>query len=107
LKKAQGTAGAGKVWGHLVEQCRANCTRAGYPSRMINNTKNMIKMSKEVNQGMANYYSSKQPFAGGKTVRDWLSGQNFKKQLDFGKSTYERLKSRWEKSGSRGKDWWK
>jgi hypothetical protein len=75
FKKAQGPAGAGKVWGHLVEQCQANCTRAGYPSRMINNTKNVIKMSKEVNQGMANFYSSKPGGIFGKqTLRDWLSG---------------------------------
>jgi uncharacterized protein RhaS with RHS repeats len=107
FKAAQGPAGAGKVRGHLVEQCQANCTRASFPSRMINNTKNVIKMPKEVNQAMANFYSSKQPFTGGKTVRDWLNGQSFKKQLEFGKSTYENLKSKFEKTGGKEKDWWK
>ena len=37
-----------------------------------------------VNQAKANYYSSIEPFTGGKTIRDWLTGQSFADQLDFG-----------------------
>ena len=87
FKKALGPAGEGKVWGHLVEQCQANCTRAGFPSRLINNTKNVVKMPKAVKQAMADYYSSITRFTGGKTVRNWLNSQSFKKQQEFAKKT--------------------
>ena len=107
FKKVQGPAGPGKVWGHLVEQCQASCTRAGFPSRMINNTKNVVKMPKAVNQAMADFYSSKPGFTGGKTVRDWLNGQSFKKQQEFARKTYERLTKRYEETGGKGKQWWK
>lgn len=41
-------------------------------------------MPSEVNQLKANYYSSKQFFTGGGTVRDWLTGQSFADQYEFG-----------------------
>jgi hypothetical protein len=109
LKSALGPAGPGKVWGHLVEQCQAKCTRAAFPSRMINNTNNVVKMPKAVNQAMADYYSSKPggKIFGNKTVRDWLDGQSFKKQQEFARKTYERLKEKYEKTAGTGKQWWK
>jgi hypothetical protein len=33
---------------------------------------------------VSGYYSSKQPFTGGQTVRQWLSTQSFQQQYDFG-----------------------
>ena len=33
---------------------------------------------------ISGYYSSKQAFTGGKTVRDWLAGQSYEKQFEFG-----------------------
>lgn len=75
LKSALGPAGPGRVWHHVVEQCQGNCTRAAFPSQMINNTKNVRAITKQVNQKLADYYASKQPFTGNKTVRDWLSSK--------------------------------
>jgi hypothetical protein len=37
-----------------------------------------------LNQLKANYYSSIRPFTGGGTVRDWLTGQSFADQYEFG-----------------------
>lgn len=45
---------------------------------------NMNPVSTRTNQIKANYYSSKQPFTGGGTVRDWLTGQSFADQYSFG-----------------------
>jgi RHS repeat-associated protein len=33
LKSALGSAGPGKVWHHIVEQCQGNCTRSAFPHR--------------------------------------------------------------------------
>jgi hypothetical protein len=89
LKSALGPAGKDKVWHHIVEQCQGKCTRAMFPSEMINNTKNVRAVTKRVNQRLADYYSSKPGWTLGKTVRDWISSKPFKEQHKFG---LERLK---------------
>ena len=33
---------------------------------------------------VSGYYSSKQAFTGGNTVRGWLTGQSYEKQFEFG-----------------------
>jgi hypothetical protein len=42
-----------------------------------------------LNQIKANYYSTKQKFTGGGTVRDWLNGQSFEDQWKFGMDVTE------------------
>ena len=37
-----------------------------------------------VHAKISGYYSSKQFFTGGQTVRQWLTGQSFQEQFDFG-----------------------
>jgi RHS repeat-associated protein len=108
LKEALGAAGEGKVWGHLVEQCQSKCTRAGFASEEINNTNNVVKMPRAVNQAMADFYSTKPGLQfGNKTVRDWLSSQSFKQQWKFAKDTYNDFMKKYEKTGGNGKQWWK
>ncbi|MCB1377493.1 MAG: VCBS repeat-containing protein [Alphaproteobacteria bacterium] len=109
LKRTLGPAKPGNVWGHFVEQCQANCTRSAFPSKMINNTGNVVQMPKAVNQAMADYYSSKPrgPIFGNKTVRDWLNGKSFKEQQEFARKTYREMMEKYEKTGGKGKDWWK
>lgn len=80
----------GNVWHHIVEQCQGNCTRAQFPSRMINNTRNVVSIPNEVNQRLNALYSSKQPYSGKKTVRDWLSEKPFEEQYDFGKKELDK-----------------
>jgi RHS repeat-associated protein len=101
LKHAEGSAGPGNVWGHIVEQCQGKCTRAAFPSGMINNTANVVKMPTAVNQALANFYSSKPRFTGGLTVRDWLSRKTFKEQYEFGKKEFEKAMNQYEKNKDR------
>jgi hypothetical protein len=44
----------------------------------------MNPVSAGTNQIKANYYSTTQYFTGGRTVRDWLTGQSFAEQYAFG-----------------------
>ena len=37
-----------------------------------------------IHSEISRYYSSKDLFTGGKTVRDWLSTKSFKEQFEFG-----------------------
>lgn len=84
LKAALGPAGDGKVWHHVVEQRPSNLARFG--PEAIHNTENVVAVPREVNQRIADYYSSipTRGFTGGKTVRQWLDGQPFQKQREFG-----------------------
>jgi hypothetical protein len=50
-------------------------------------------VSSEINQLKANYYSSKQFFTNGGTVRDWLNGQSFADQYEFGMDVLGRLQN--------------
>jgi hypothetical protein len=47
--------------------------------------------SDRFNQLKANYYSSIRPFTNGQTVRDWLTGQSFGDQYEFGMDVLHRL----------------
>jgi RHS repeat-associated protein len=79
LKKELGPAGAGKEWHHLVEQSQVG----KFGKEMIHNIKNVIALPKEVHRKISAYYSSKQAFTGGLTVREWIGKKSFKEQYDF------------------------
>lgn len=80
LKRALGPAGEGMVWHHIVEQSK----EAEFGAEAINNTVNAVKETADINQQLANYYSRVRPFTGGQTVRDWLKGQSWADQYNFG-----------------------
>ena len=82
LKKEIGSPGSGNQWHHIVEQNQI--TKSGFSPQMIHNTNNIIAVSKTTHQAISGYYSSIQPFTHGKTVRNWLAGQNFSEQYLFG-----------------------
>lgn len=81
-KRAMGSPGEGNVFDHVVEQSQIK--RSSFAPENIHNPFNMNPVSARTNQIKANYYSSKQPFTGGGTVRDWLTGQSFVDQYSFG-----------------------
>ena len=57
---------------------------------MLHNTGNLIKLPHgkgTIHNQISGFYSSKQPFTGGKTVREWVSGKPFQEQFDFGIQT--------------------
>jgi len=76
LKAALGPAGDGKVSPRIVAQRPNNIARFG--PEAIHNTANVVAVPREVDQAIANYYSSKprRGFTGGKTVREWLDSQS-------------------------------
>ncbi len=107
LKKAWGPVARGKVLHHIVEQCQGKCTRANFDPRLIHSKENVAEIPNAVNQALNAYYSGKDVFTGGKTVRDWLSGKSFKEQHEFGKKTLQKFMKTYETTGGNGKDWWK
>lgn len=85
FKKAYGTAGSGYDWHHIVEQTPSNITKFG-PEK-IHNINNIIRLQNGTGSHHAlisGFYSSKQNFTGGLTVRQWLSTKSFTEQYEFG-----------------------
>jgi hypothetical protein len=90
-KTALGSPGEGNVYDHVVEQSQIG--RSGFSPEQIHNPDNLNPVSAEVNQLKANYYSTKQPFTNGGTVRDWLTGQPFEDQFGFGQEVTEQIQN--------------
>lgn len=86
-----GSAGPGSVYDHVVEQ--SQIARSGFAPEEIHNPFNMDPVPSDVNQLKANYYSSKQFFTIGGTVRDWLTGQSFADQYEFGMDVLMRIQN--------------
>jgi RHS repeat-associated protein len=85
LKKFIGLPGAGNAWHHIVEQTKGNVRRFG--SKAIHSTGNILSLPHgkgTIHERVSAYYSSKQPFTGGKTVREWLSTQSYREQYRYG-----------------------
>jgi RHS repeat-associated protein len=81
-KKDLGSPGAGNVFDHTVEQSQIG--RSGFMPDEIHSPYNLNPVPAGLNQLKANYYSTIRPFTGGGTVRDWLAGQSFADQYEFG-----------------------
>lgn len=82
LKNALGSPGSGNEWHHIVEQCQV--AKSGFCPQMIQNTNNIVPVSKTTHRAISGYYSGIQNFTNGMTVRNWLRGQSFRKQYEFG-----------------------
>lgn len=92
FKRAQGTAGDGNAWHHIVEQTPGNLEKFG--SEAIHNTDNLVKLPHgpgTIHNQISGYYSSKLPFTEGKTVRQWLSTQSFEEQASFGRDILQQF----------------
>ena len=89
FKAALGPAGDGKVWHHILEQRPSNIGRFG--PEAIHNTANVVAVPREVNQKIADYYSRKRPWTGGKTVREFLDSQSYEEQMKFGQMILEKV----------------
>jgi RHS repeat-associated protein len=90
-KKALGSPGEGNVLDHVVEQSQIG--RSGFSPEDIHNPFNMNPVSAETNQLKDNFYSTKQVFTGGGTVRDWLNGQSFADQYGFGMDSVSKIQN--------------
>ena len=87
LKRFLGSAGEGNAWHHIVEQSQINSS--GFAANAVHNVNNIISIPNgagSVHAQISGYYSSI-PASGatnGLTVRQWLSGQSFEQQFEFG-----------------------
>ena len=82
FKAAQGNAGLGLEWHHIVEQSQIH--KSGFMLEDIHSTGNIIFIDAAMHRKIRVYYSSIQPFTQGLTVRNWLAGQDFEMQYKFG-----------------------
>ena len=82
LKRSLGSAGRGKQWHHIVEQCQIG--KSGFSKYWIQNSNNVINISNSVHSKVSAYYNSVHRFTNGMRFRDWLSGQSFKTQYEWG-----------------------
>ena len=85
-KSALGSAGSNKAWHHIVEQNQIS--GSGFSATNIHNTKNLISIpsgySGSVHSQITGHYASIQPYTNGMTVRQWLAGQSFQVQFEYG-----------------------
>lgn len=91
FKKANGLAGEGMAWHHIVEQHGDNL--ANFGAEAIHNTNNLIRLPHgkgSIHANISGFYSSKPPFAEGMTVRKWLSSKSFQEQYKYGIETLKR-----------------
>ena len=51
---------------------------------MIHSTNNVYAINADIHAKISGYYGSIQKFTNGMKVRDWLAGQSFEKQYEFG-----------------------
>lgn len=98
FKYVMGPAGQGQQWHHIVEQTSRNVERFG--GQAIHNTNNIVRLPTEVHQKISAYYSSKQAFTGGQTVRAWLSRQSFQDQKAFGQRIMQQFQERAQQQGT-------
>lgn len=85
LKRELGPAGNNRAWHHIVEQTPENVKKFG--TELIQNTGNVVNIPHGkglLHQKISGFYSSKQPFTNGQTVRQWISTKSFDEQYEFG-----------------------
>jgi hypothetical protein len=87
LRRALGPAGKGLEWHHIVEQCKA----CQFGPEAIHNTDNVVGLLKSLHTKISAHYSSAPRWAGGKTVRQWLSLQSYRKQREYGLNVLSRV----------------
>jgi hypothetical protein len=76
-------AGEGKEWHHIVEQSQIG--KSGFAKEMVHNPDNMIALDKSVHRQITAFYNStKNPITNGLSVREWLAGQSFEYQYEYG-----------------------
>ena len=69
-------------WHHIVEQCQIK--RSGFAAETIQNVNNVVNISAETHRKISEFYSSKHSFTEGLTLRNWLAGQSFSVQYEWG-----------------------
>jgi hypothetical protein len=89
LKEYLGDPGENMEWHHIVEQSQIG--RSGFSVGQIQNTNNVIAIDANVHAQISGFYSSNVAGRGTGTVRDWLAGQDFQAQYEFGLQVLRRF----------------
>jgi RHS repeat-associated protein len=95
FKNAQGGAGNGWAWHHIVSKLPENITQFG--EQMIHNTNNLIRLPDQAGQlhrQITGIYNSINPLITGSNtmrVRDWLTTLSFEEQWMFGMNLIQKL----------------
>jgi hypothetical protein len=87
LKRAIGPAGEGRHWHHIVEQSKVS----QFGADAIHHVDNVISVPAPVHHRITGFYNSIQDFTNGQTVRQWLNGQSFEFQREFGMDILRRF----------------
>lgn len=83
LKAELGLSGEGNAWHHIVEQSQIG--KSGFSAQQIHNTSNIIAVDAATHAKITGYYNTTTiDFTGGLSVRDWLAGQSYEYQFEFG-----------------------
>ncbi len=82
LKKSIGSAGRGNHWHHIVEQSQIE--KSGFSPYQIHNTSNIIAVDKATHSQITGHYNKILNYTNGMTVRNWLAGQSFETQYNYG-----------------------
>jgi hypothetical protein len=82
LKAAIGDPGEGYVWHHIVEQSQE--IKSGFSVQQINSVDNIIAVEKTIHAQISGFYRSNIASPGIELVRNWLAGQSFEAQYEFG-----------------------
>ena len=75
---------------HVVEQSQVK--KSGFSKEMIQSQSNKVTLDYNVHRKISGFYSSKQDFTNGLRVRDWLAGQSFDFQTQFGWDIIKRFR---------------
>ena len=76
-------AGDGNDWHHIAEQSQIK--KSGFSPERIHNTNNIIAVDHATHMKITGYYNTKSiRFTGGLSVTDWLAGQSYETQYNFG-----------------------
>lgn len=82
LKKVLGDAGEGMEWHHVVEQ--SQIVKSGFSPQQIHNVDNVLAIDKTIHRQISGFFNSNIGGPGTQRVRDWLAGQSFEAQYNFG-----------------------
>lgn len=88
LRTAYGPGARNENLHHIVEQEQSEMEGlAGFASSKVQNFNNIVSIpsgTNSVHTDISRYYTSKQDFTNGKTVREWLASKSFEEQWEFG-----------------------
>jgi hypothetical protein len=94
FKRAEGRAGEGYHWHHIVEKTPGNVLRFG--PEAVHSTQNLVRLDVATHRRLSAFYSSVRRGVTGSdslTVRQWLSAQPFEAQAAFGRRALENVSS--------------